>query len=147
MPKANARQPVHPGIRIFFDSKFGPLVYATDSCQRWKDNVRSIALGLEALRAVDRYGVTKRGEQYTGWKAIGATPMPGPMSKADAARFIATHGGSNAYDVPQILTDPKWRAKAYRYAARRLHPDNGGTTELFQRLQDAKQVLDGNVAT
>jgi len=145
MPRANARQPIHPGVQIFFDSKHGPLVYSADSCALWQHNVRSIALGLEALRAVDRYGVTHRGEQYAGWKAIGATPMPGPMSKADAARFIATHGGSNAYDVPQILTDPEYRAEAWRYAARRLHPDQGGDAADFQRLQDAKRVLDGGV--
>jgi hypothetical protein len=47
----------------------------------WQHNVRAIALGLEALRKVDRYGITRRGEQYAGWKAlpagigIGATHM------------------------------------------------------------------------
>lgn len=48
------------------------LVYATDTCVLWQHNVRSIALGLEALRAVDRYGITKRGEQYAGF--TGALP-------------------------------------------------------------------------
>ena len=32
-------------------------------------NLRSIALGLKALRAVDRYGVSRRGEQYAGFRA------------------------------------------------------------------------------
>jgi len=35
----------------------------------WRHNVRSIALGLEALRAVDRYGISRRGEQYAGFRA------------------------------------------------------------------------------
>lgn len=48
------------------------LVYATDACQDWRHNVRSIALGLEALRAVDRYGISRRGEQYAGFR--GALP-------------------------------------------------------------------------
>lgn len=43
------------------------IVYATDICVLWKHNVRSIALGLESLRAVDRYGITKRGQQYAGF--------------------------------------------------------------------------------
>jgi hypothetical protein len=43
------------------------LVYATDVCESWQHNVRSIALGLEALRAVDRYGITRRGQQYAGF--------------------------------------------------------------------------------
>jgi hypothetical protein len=45
------------------------LVYATDACEHWQHNVRSIALGLEALRAVDRYGISRRGEQYAGFRA------------------------------------------------------------------------------
>jgi hypothetical protein len=45
------------------------LVYATDACDFWQHNVRSIALGLEALRAVDRYGISRRGEQYAGYRA------------------------------------------------------------------------------
>lgn len=45
------------------------LVYATDVCEFWQHNIRSIALGLEALRAVDRYGISRRGEQYAGFRA------------------------------------------------------------------------------
>jgi hypothetical protein len=69
-----------PAVRIAFDSSVGHLVYATDRYQRvwgsrsrmdsWQHNVRAIALGLEALRKVDRYGITRRGEQYAGWKQI-----------------------------------------------------------------------------
>ncbi|HYO19108.1 MAG TPA: hypothetical protein VES02_10655, partial [Dermatophilaceae bacterium] len=35
MPCTSARPPVHPGVRISFQSRFGPLAYSTDSCQRW----------------------------------------------------------------------------------------------------------------
>src|SRR5947208_1880483 len=60
----------HPGVVLAFDSRHGPLKYAVDTFDRWQDNLRAIALGLEHLRAVDRYGVTRRGEQYTGWRQI-----------------------------------------------------------------------------
>jgi hypothetical protein len=65
--RANAR-PTHPGVIVSFESRHGPLEYATDVFDDWQDNVRAIALGLEALRRVDRYGIAKRGEQYRGWK-------------------------------------------------------------------------------
>jgi len=68
-PKASARAS-HPGVVLAFDSKYGPLKYAVDTFDSFPDNVRAIALAMEALRKVDRYGVTKRGEQYTGWRAI-----------------------------------------------------------------------------
>lgn len=45
------------------------LVYATDVCEHWQHNVRSIALGLDRLRAVERFGISRRGEQYAGFRA------------------------------------------------------------------------------
>lgn len=42
----------------------GHLSYPCDTFTTLQDNLRVIALALEALRMVDRYGVTRRGEQY-----------------------------------------------------------------------------------
>src|SRR5688500_17571774 len=67
LPRKDAAPPSHPGVELSFDSEHGRLVYATDVCVHWEDNVRSIALGLEALRAVDRFGISRRGEQYAGF--------------------------------------------------------------------------------
>ena len=139
--RANARQPSHPGVRVAFGSVYGPLVYATDAHEFWQHNLRGVALGLEALRKVDRYGVSSCGEQYTGWRQLpSATPMPGPMTAEDAARVYVLLGGG---DATRIVTDQGHRADVYRRAARAAHPDTGGTKEGFQRLQDAKRVLDG----
>lgn len=60
----------HPGVIFSLDSKHGHLSYPCDTFTTWQDNLRAIALALEALRKVDRYGVTKRGEQYRGFLAI-----------------------------------------------------------------------------
>ena len=147
MPRANARQPTHPGVRVAFDSKHGPLVYATDSSEFWQHNVRSIALGLEALRAVDRYGITHRAEQYTGWKAIttGPTAMPATrqMTVEDAARYLLSAIGDPLTPTPNaVITVPATRLQVYRQAVRGLHPDAGGDPDLFDRVQEAKRVLD-----
>lgn len=152
-PKADAR-PDHPGVILAFDSQHGPLKYATDrfSGGRWRSggetlpgwqcNLRAIALGLEALRKVDRYGITKRGEQYTGWKALGGGIAVGPtMSLEDAARLLIAGAGS-VNTVREVLEHEFVRNEIYRMAAKKLHPDVGGTTEDFQRLQEAKQLLD-----
>src|SRR5688500_17219412 len=40
---ANAR-PSSPAVRLAFESKVGPLTYATDRFWHWQDNVRAIAL-------------------------------------------------------------------------------------------------------
>lgn len=139
LPRANAR-PSHQGVILAFDSKHGPLKYPCDTFDDWQDNLRGIALALEHLRAVDRYGVTRRGEQYTGWKAL---PGPGgsteTMDVHAAADLIARASG--VVQPHSILTDPDGFQAAYRRAARELHPDGNGTVEAFQRLQVARQVL------
>lgn len=154
MPRGNARQPVHPGVRIAFDSKHGPLIYATDSCAFWQHNVRSIALGLEALRAVDRYGVTKRGEQYTGWKQLGSgiavpagqTVFPSPEAAARWLMETYRAAGGQEYGPvawPLLITVQDVRRTVYRKVARTHHPDSGGTREQWNRLDTAIRLLGG----
>jgi hypothetical protein len=139
LPRANAH-PQHQGVVIAFESKYGPLKYATDTFDHWQDNVRAIALGLEALRKVDRYGITKRGEQYTGWKALPASTTP-VMTTEAAARFIGIHSRA---PLANLLTDPAGYQAAYRSATKRLHPDAGGSVDEFQRLQEAKRILEAH---
>jgi hypothetical protein len=105
-PRASAREPVHPGVEISFDTAQGRLVYATDVCQGWEHNVRAIALGLQALRAVDRHGITRRGEQYAGFKTLPpATLVDGDPRHGE--QLVHRHG-------------------SVRAALHATHPDHGG---------------------
>lgn len=113
--------PRTPRVILSFDSKHGPLSYPCDRFSDWQANVRAIALALEALRKVDRYGVTRQAEQYKGWAKL---PAPGAaMSRSEAASIIAEHSGIPASD---ILGSPATLVDAYRKAAAKTHPDAGG---------------------
>lgn len=143
-PRANAR-PDHPGVIVSLDSAYGPLSYPCDTYTSWQDNLRAVALALEALRAVDRYGVTKRGEQYTGWRQIEGRSMPAAMTREDAAHLMAAFADPSGV-IPGLtgkLMAGQMIDAAFKSAAKNAHPDKGGTTEDFQRLQEAKRVLDG----
>lgn len=59
-----------PGVVVTFESKHGPLSYRCGTYSNWEMNLRAIALTLERLRAVDRYGAVKGGEQYKGWARL-----------------------------------------------------------------------------
>jgi hypothetical protein len=118
MPRSDARAPSHPGVELSFDSRHGRLVYATDTCLDWQHNVRSIALGLEALRAVDRYGITERGQQYAGFKALPAGDGP---SAARGAELIREHG-------------------SVRAALMATHPDRDGDPKDFADVQAAREL-------
>jgi hypothetical protein len=137
----------HPGAAVSFQSRFGPLRYVPDRYALrwsgdppgWQANVRAIALALQALRAVDRYGVSSRGEQYRGWSALPAARPGSSVLFDDRAsaetwmRKAATESGITAW--------ASWDA-LYRALARRMHPDvNNGGTELWDRLDAAAKVL------
>lgn len=138
--RADAK-PTHPGVIVSFDSKHGPLRYSTDIHRSatwsrgrylpgWQANVRAIALGLEALRKVDRYGIARGGEQYRGWKAIPSSTT----SRADSKRLlfeVANEPSPSALDERAI----------YRKALIRAHPDHGGSRELLEAVQDAGRKL------
>lgn len=85
------------------------------------------------------------GEQYAGWKQLGAgMPMgaaSSTMTVEEAARFIASHSDEPEGRLIDVEDDPSIALVLYKQAARRLHPDAGGSTEDFQRLQEAKAVL------
>lgn len=102
-PRANARPMSHPGVEISFESRYGRLTYATDVFTDWRDNVRAVAKGLEALRAIDRWGVAKRGQQYAGFALLTA----GPTAEELGRDLVRRHGSVAA-------------------ALRATHPDTGG---------------------
>jgi hypothetical protein len=130
------------GVKISFVSRHGPLTYATDRYDRWKDNVRAITLGLGALRAVDRYGITESGQQYVGWAALPSTPYD-PWADGDpisaAIKVFGQTIGDDAFDADLGTKDGV--AKAYRSAARRHHPDRGGSDAVMATIAKARDVL------
>lgn len=114
----------HPGVVLSFESRYGPLRYATGKYATWQDNLRAIALSLEALRKVDRYGVSRRGEQYRGWKQIEAASSDGG-SLAEARRLVRMHG-------------------SVRHALGALHPDNPetGDADAFRLVNEHRSMIE-----
>lgn len=133
-PRANAKLS-DPAVIVSFGSRLGPLRYAADTYHEHADNLRAVALTLEHLRAVDRYGVTKRGEQYQGWAAL--PPSDEGMSAEEAELFIRHHGDGLAAPGRPLgsLKD------AYRRAAKYLHPDAGGDPADWAKLDRARQAV------
>lgn len=148
-PRSDAPAPSFPGVVISAHTKFGPMKWPCDRFSRWQDNVRAISLALQRLREIDRYGISARGEQYTGWKALpGAIVTPAAMSVEEAARFVAMWGGDRVDYFVFAKTSKQGLDGLYRKAALRLHPDTygGKTRPEWHQLQQAKDILDRHFA-
>lgn len=64
--------PGDPGAAIYFVYKKKPTVLACDTYWRLPDNIAALAAHLEALRAIDRYGVGTIEQALAGYKALPA---------------------------------------------------------------------------
>lgn len=136
--KENAR-PWSPGAILSFTSKItGPVRYPCDTFFGWQDNVRAIALALEALRSVDRYGVTKRGEQYAGWKALPSSTEP-TLTTEIAAEIVS---GFTARLPVDVINSRDAAREAVRAARMATHPDrNSGDRSHWDNVDAASAVL------
>jgi hypothetical protein len=144
MLRASARLP-HPGVAVSFHSRrHGALSYPCDTfCAGggplvdWQANVRAIALGLEALRKVERYGIASRGEQYAGWRAIESGTKSAFANKDEALVWLRAFGHwpfGEQVDLGRLL----------RRAANLAHPDkNAGDRTAWDRYDAARQLLGG----
>lgn len=132
----------HPGVIVTLSTERGPLVFGTDQYEHrwsgylldWQANVRAIALGMGALRAVDRYGITRRAEQYAGFRALPAAGSPPEFDTTDEAlRWLREVTCLSASVAPE---------RVIKRARSLLHPDrHGGDRTGWDRLDAAEQLL------
>lgn len=151
--RANAK-PWKPGVVLSFSIITGrvkkstdefinqtkSLSYPCDTFDDWQDNLRAIALSLEALRKVSRYGVFKYEDMVS---RLALPSAEGKISSREAAaEFLSRF---SVFETSEISENAECAKKAYREAALILHPDNpnfNGNTENFLELQKAKEVLE-----
>lgn len=129
--------PASPGVVLYFTHpKAGDLRFACDSHDVWHHNVRGILLTLDALRAVDRYGAVRDGQQFTGFRALpSATGLT--MGTTAALRIFE--------EVTEQRTEPRTPerlAELYRAARSITHPDrSGGDRTRWDQVEAAARVL------
>jgi hypothetical protein len=134
--RADAR-PVTSAVVVSFTRPDGRrLVFPCDAYAFWQDNVWAVRLSLEALRAVDRHGVTAGDQQYEGFAAL-PSGGNGKMSEEAARTLLAELSGFEE----SALAFPSVFAIAVQRARSKAHPDVGGSTDGFQKLEEAIGVL------
>ena len=119
-----------------------PLYFPAGRFTPWQANLRAVAIALEDLRRIDRYGVTQNSQQYLGFgKYLPGPTHTGVLTLDAAARFVSEVEAVTG-TPEQIIRDPAaWRL-SYRAAAAVLHQDAGGEPAKWEMLQAAKTLLD-----
>lgn len=115
--RANAKV-LHRGAEVSFSRDRRRLTFHTAAFPLFADNLRAVALGLQALRTVDRYGITSGGEQYAGFAAL-----EDPVSRG--RRLVEEAGSVEA-------------------ALKRHHPDHGGHPRALQDVLAYRESMGGS---
>ncbi len=117
-------KPSDPGAAIYFSFRGKATVLACDTYTEVSDNIAALAAHLDALRAIERYGVGTIEQALAGYKALPAD---------SAADWRAVFGfASDARPTPDQV-DQK-----YKEWAKQKHPDLGGTDVEMAHLNRAR---------
>ncbi len=114
------------GVAVYFKLDKNDVVMCCDKYDTIESNMHAIYKSIEALRSIDRWGVSDFiNRSFTGFKAL---PQP-------------TKTGEDWFTVLDFVRPPAsfhpHVTEHYRQLAKERHPDGGGTAELFQALSDA----------
>lgn len=118
-----------PGVAIYFKRKGKDVALCCDQYKRVWENMYALACGLEALRSMERWGVSDFLDRaFTGFTALPESIIT-PFKSPHEILGISTSATKDEIK------------KAYLEKAKYLHPDAGGCTSDFQELQQAYEQL------
>ena len=130
-PRSSQRGYSDAGVAVYFTRNGEKLVLACDLYTHVEDNMRALALVIESMRRVERYGGDKMMSRvFTGFTAL-------PPPRGHRARFW--------WHVLGVRQNATWKeiSASYKDLAKRAHPDVGGDpeemTEINRALQEARE--------
>lgn len=124
LPRANQRQPVDPGVAVYWKTRKGEdRCLAIDQYDRIADNMAAVAATLEAMRAISRHGGARIMDRaFTGFKALSAPEQWWVI--------LGCKQDSNRLEIE----------RAFRIKASESHPDTGGSHEAMTKLNWARDT-------
>lgn len=104
------------------------------TCDLWKfatDNLHAIALSLQAIRGLDRWGAVRKAQAYAGFRAL--PPAGGATDKRPWREVlgIPTDGWTLTAPNDVLLMYAKTR---FRDLSATMHPDRGGDPQAAMEL-------------
>jgi hypothetical protein len=123
-PRSDQREPSDPGAAVYFRLTGKPTVLACDKWTRVADNIAAIAAHIEAIRAIDRYGVGTLAQAFAGYQALPAQASPW-------------------WTVLEFKDRPtNWDTVLMRFQklAHIHHPDRGGNSETMAKINAARDA-------
>lgn len=112
------------GVAVYFQLKKKPIVIACDKFWRVHENLKAIAKTIEAIRGIERWGASEL--MHRAFDGFAALPPPNEQ------KHWTTVLGVAASASPQQIEE------AWRAAARKHHPDRGGSQQEMAQINRAR---------
>jgi hypothetical protein len=117
-----------PGVAVYFKYNDKDVALCCDQYERVWENVQALAKAIEALRGLERWGVSDFLDRaFTGFKALPATTL----QEKDIWEVLGLSGKPESTIIIH---------QAYKQQAKKVHPDAGGSEEDFHLLQEAYRM-------
>jgi hypothetical protein len=117
--------PKEQGVVAYFEYEGKPIAIPCDRWAKLEANVRAIALTVEAMRGIERWGAKHMiVAMFTGFRALHDRTTEDPWKIL----------GVNENATEKQILD------AYREKAKTAHPDRGGSSADFNRVNEAKDA-------
>lgn len=126
LPKANRREPDDKGVAVYFIYEGNQMVFACDQWDRIRDNVHAIRKTINALRGINRWGVSEMlSRVFSGFKTL----------PEGTGEIIGTKlAWWPLLECEETATADEIKA-AYRKQVKRYHPDNKTTGDPIKFAQ------------
>ncbi|TPN75543.1 J domain-containing protein [Mesorhizobium sp. B1-1-5] len=125
LPRSGQPEPSDPGVALYFQLQGKPHCMPCDTYTKVAQNIAAIAAHIEATRAIERHGVSSVAEMFAGFQAL---PAPGARRHWREVLGIAPN-------VPVTATEIEY---FFRLAAKKAHPDTGGSHTAMAELIAAR---------
>lgn len=123
LPYSQQKEPSDAGVSVWWKKGEVNRVIALDKYDRIADNIYAVAKTIEALRGIDRWGSGEILERtFTGFDAL-----PPPATTEGWWQVFGVGAFEKSDYVEEVYKKARWKA----------HPDQGGSSEQFQKVQDA----------
>lgn len=120
MPYSARHRIDDPAVAIYFTRKDQQLVMAQDKFAKIEDNMRSVAIALEAIARMDRHGGGKMLDRaFTGFVAI--------TDRSDFRAVLKIDPGDDLREAE----------RSFKKLAMLAHPDHGGSESAMAELNTA----------
>lgn len=130
LPYSGQKQPEDTGVAVYFSLNGEQQCVPCDKWDTVDQNLRAIALTIEALRGIERWGAKEMvNAAFRGFKAL-PQPIITPEPTRPHRDWWIVLGVYSDAKVEQVRS-------AYREALKLHHPDVGGNLPDFKEVQQA----------